>query len=135
MFGQLTNCAHGTLRSYGTRSVCRRPAIKITSLRDWITRCAITMQIVVLSARSRTSLLVLVICLRQSDRTVTSGNQSRFLDSLKCSVKCSVKSPSTANNDGVGRHCISELQYQCLLFANVSAVLQGYEQTLKLAQR
>src|SRR5438876_7100595 len=63
MFGQLTNCAHGTLRSYGARSVCRSPAIDIASPWDWMTGWAITTQILVLLPRSRAILLVLVICL------------------------------------------------------------------------
>jgi hypothetical protein len=62
MFGQLTNCAHGTLRSYGAGSVSRSPAINITSLRDLMKGCAIT-HILVLGPHNRTILLVLLICL------------------------------------------------------------------------
>lgn len=61
MFGQLTNCAQGSLRSYGARSVCRS-SINISSLRDWLKRCATT-QVLLLLPRSRTILLLLVICL------------------------------------------------------------------------
>ncbi|KAG1861615.1 hypothetical protein DFJ58DRAFT_839740 [Suillus subalutaceus] len=45
------------------------------------------------------------------------------------------KRSSTANNDGVGRHLVLELEYQCLLSTNVSTILQGFKQMLKVAQR
>ncbi|KAG2368024.1 hypothetical protein BDR07DRAFT_1372506 [Suillus spraguei] len=53
-----------------------------------------------------------------------SGNHYSFLNSLKRSVKFA--------NNGVGWHWVSESKYQCLLLANMYAILQDYKQTLGL---
>ncbi len=63
MLGQLINCFRSSSRSYGARPAGGAESINISSLRDWMTGCAITTQILVLRHRSPTVLLVLLICL------------------------------------------------------------------------
>ncbi|KAG1812332.1 hypothetical protein EV424DRAFT_1349366 [Suillus variegatus] len=63
-----------------------------------------------------------------------SGNQSSVLNSLERSVKhrlSALAQPTMMESAGMK----SESESSCLLSANVSAVLQGFKQTLELAQR
>ncbi len=73
MFGQTTNCTRGISRPYGARSACRgSESINISSLRDWLKRCA-TGQTLVWLFRGRTILFLLILCLPGLSARAQSG--------------------------------------------------------------